>query len=156
MKSGSGENNGDLEVPEAPEPAHAMPSAPDDAWALAPRKAPLPSLNELHQRHYGLTEPVCLSFAEAAAVALDRHHVPPVDFRVTADGDPGLRALAWTVTGERARAAWNNADDATRDGAYAVAAAAVEAEMGLIAIGRADTRTGADYYCQRRSNSGPL
>ncbi|MCE7956437.1 MAG: hypothetical protein DYH06_00635 [Acidobacteria bacterium ACB2] len=93
-----------------------------------------------------MTETVCRSYAEAASVALDRHHSPPTDFHVTAEDGEGLRELAWMPTGARARAAWNNADDATRDGAYAVAAAAVEAEMGLFAVGRADTRTGADYY----------
>lgn len=146
----TGENGGggDPGVPEAVEPAQA--ARPDHALdggePSPPRKAPLPALDELHQRHHGLTEPVCLSFAEAAAVALDRHHAPPADFNVTAEDGPGLRALAWTVSSARARAAWNNTDDATRDGAYAIAAAAVEAEMGLFAIGRADTRTGADYY----------
>ncbi|MYD00209.1 MAG: hypothetical protein F4X13_13180 [Gammaproteobacteria bacterium] len=42
--------------------------------------------------------------------------------------------------------AWNNADDATRDGAYILVVAAVEAELGMVALRRAETRTGADYY----------
>lgn len=146
----TGENGGggDPGVPEAVEPARAAPPDPalDGGEPPPPRKAPLPGLDELHQRHYGLTEPVCLSFAEAAAVALDRHHAPPADFNVTAEDGPGLRTLAWTVSSARARAALNNTDDTTRDGAYVIAAAAMEAEMGLFAVGRADTRTGADYY----------
>lgn len=42
--------------------------------------------------------------------------------------------------------AHNNADDATRDGAYSISLAVTEVELGLVAIGRAETRTGADYY----------
>lgn len=42
--------------------------------------------------------------------------------------------------------AWNNADDATRDGAYSLSIAAIEIELGLLAVERAETRTGADYY----------
>ena len=42
--------------------------------------------------------------------------------------------------------AWNNVDDATRDGAYIIAIAVIEAELGMVALSRAETRTGADYY----------
>ncbi|BAS59514.1 hypothetical protein NIES2135_09560 [Leptolyngbya boryana NIES-2135] len=42
--------------------------------------------------------------------------------------------------------AWANQDDATRDGAYACALAAVELSRDLVALRRAETRTGADYY----------
>lgn len=46
----------------------------------------------------------------------------------------------------RCRNAWANRDDTTRDGAYAIALAATELLRGLVAIRRAETRTGADYY----------
>jgi hypothetical protein len=42
--------------------------------------------------------------------------------------------------------AWANNDDTTRDGAYGLALAAVEITRGLVAVSRAETRTGADYY----------
>lgn len=42
--------------------------------------------------------------------------------------------------------AWHNKDDATRDGAYIVSLAVVDSELGLVALSRAETRTGADYY----------
>ncbi len=135
--------------PAGPQPRQETPAAapaPAAAEPAPPRRPALPALDELHERHYGLTEHICRSYAEAAAVALDRHHSPPADFHVTADGGACLRALGWTVSNARARAGWNNADDTTRDGAYVIAAAAVEAEMGLYAVDRADTRTGADYY----------
>jgi hypothetical protein len=50
------------------------------------------------------------------------------------------------VAGPRERAAWANADDATRDGAYAIALSVMEAELGLVSVSRAETLTGADYY----------
>ena len=54
--------------------------------------------------------------------------------------------MNWVTPDDRVRRAWNNADDATRDGAYALSIAAIEVELGLLAVERADTRTGADYY----------
>ena len=39
-----------------------------------------------------------------------------------------------------------NADDATRDGAYSLSLAAIESTLNLVAISRAETRSGADYY----------
>jgi hypothetical protein len=52
----------------------------------------------------------------------------------------------WRRPGQQIRDAHNNADDATRDGAYSVSLASVEEMQGLFAIKRAETRTGADYY----------
>src|SRR4051812_9126149 len=58
------------------------------------------------------------------------------------------------VTAQPARQliAWANADDATQNGAYAVALAALEAEPGLVAVSRAETLTGADYYLGESGN----
>lgn len=110
------------------------------------RKEPIPPLEALHLRHPGLTENVCQAFAEAASVCLSRHHVPPADFQVKAGESQSLRQLNWAPPDERATRAWNNSDDATRDGAYSVCIASVEVELGLFALSRAETRTGADYY----------
>ena len=106
----------------------------------------LPLLHDLHQRHPGLTPFVCASYAEAASVCLSRHHHPPVDFQVSQPSTLASREVNWVTPDDRVRRAWNNADDATRDGAYALSIAAVEVELGLLAIERAETRTGADYY----------
>jgi hypothetical protein len=54
--------------------------------------------------------------------------------------------VAWRRPSLAAQRAFNNHDDATRDAAYILALAAVEAELGLVAVARAETRTGADYY----------
>ncbi len=107
---------------------------------------PLPALDRLYERHLGLTESISRVFAEAAAICLSRHHSPPVEMEVISNGSATLRELSWVLPNERQRRAWNNVDDATRDGAYSVCIAAVEIEMGLFAVARAETRTGADYY----------
>ncbi len=54
--------------------------------------------------------------------------------------------MTWEPPDDRTEAVWGNRDDATRDGAYAMAIAAVEAECGMVAISRSEVRTGADYY----------
>lgn len=46
----------------------------------------------------------------------------------------------------RCRLAWGNDTDATEAGACALILAAVEAAAGMVAVRRAETRSGADYY----------
>jgi hypothetical protein len=108
----------------------------------------LPALRSLRDpRHPGITDALCEAMTEAAEVALARHHAPPAtDFAVSCGGMDRKRQLGWKPPTEAMLRAWNNRDDTTRDGAYIVAIAAVEAEMGLVALMRAETRTGADYY----------
>jgi hypothetical protein len=100
----------------------------------------------LHERHIGVTERVAHSYSEAACVCLDRHHVSPIEFSIVDNGEVGRAEARWTTTDSRTRIGWGNKDDATRDGAYAMCLAAVELTRGLVAVGRAETRTGADYY----------
>jgi len=111
-----------------------------------PVKEPLPELAELHFRHPGLTVDICRAYAEAAGVCLSRHHTPPIEMSLTGAFSPCLRQIAWQAPTARAARAWANRDDATRDGAYSLSLAAVEAEYGLTAVARADTRSGADFY----------
>jgi len=59
---------------------------------------------------------------------------------------PVAYLVHWRPPNERQKASWRNKDDATRDGAYCIVLATVEAELGLVAIGRAEGGTGADYY----------
>lgn len=62
-------------------------------------------------------------------------------------GSETVRTMVqWETTDERARSAWANDIDATEAGAYVCALAAVELTGGLVAIRRAETGTGADYY----------
>ena len=139
---------------------HATPSSQGDARVLlivsrqelsrpeasAPLSDPLPDLRDLHWRHPGVTVSLCESYAEAASVCLSRHHEPPVEIAMTKGPLVCRRELDWQPPKDRARRAWANRDEATRDGAYSLSLAGVEAEYGMVAIARADTGTGADYY----------
>ncbi len=107
---------------------------------------PLLPLRGLHERHHGLTLTVAECYLEAARVCLDRHHTPPQEFLLNDDNKENSVLVEWDKTDERARDAWANHDDATRDGAYACALAATEFTRGYVAVKRAETRTGADYY----------
>ena len=108
----------------------------------------LPDLRSIrHPRHPGISDAVCEAFSEAAEVCLARHHeAPETIFSVECCGDCTERTLTWQQPDDTARRAWMNHDDATRDGAYIMSMAAVEGELGLVALSRAETRTGADYY----------
>lgn len=54
--------------------------------------------------------------------------------------------VEWGSTDSHTRGAWANEIDATEAGACACALAAVELTDGLVAVHRAETKTGADYY----------
>lgn len=107
---------------------------------------PLLPIEAMAERHPGLSEPIAAGYLEAARVCLDRHHSPPRDFVI--DNSPGRISVAvvWEIATARVRAAWANEIDATEAAAYCCALAAVELVMGLVAIRRADTLSGADYY----------
>ena len=110
---------------------------------MIPSYLPLVGMAE---RHPGLTQPIAACYVEAARVCLDRHHMSPTEFTVQ-NGSETVRAMVqWETTDERVRSAWANDIDATEAGAYACALAAVELTGGLVAIRRAETGTGADYY----------
>ncbi len=103
-------------------------------------------LESMSDRHLGLTPEVASCYLQAACVCLDRHHKTPVEFSLNSDSQETLTVVEWKPTDDRTKKAWANKDDATRDGAYAIALAATELSKGLIAIHRAETKTGADYY----------
>lgn len=108
--------------------------------------APLLPLNDMAERHVGLTTAIAENYLEAARVCLDRHHDPPQEFRLKKEASELEALVEWEQPDERCRRAWANEDDATRDGAYACALAATELSLGLVAVQRAETLTGADYY----------
>ncbi len=90
------------------------------------------ALEDLHRRHPGLTLAVCSAYAEAAAVCLGRHHVSPQAVRTTDERAEQSYVVTWLGPSKRQEAAWANRDDATRDGAYSVALAVVEAHLGMV------------------------
>ena len=103
-------------------------------------------IRDMEQRHTGLTKAIADSCAEAASVCLDRHHEPPTVFDLDASGKQSSAIVRWPAPDERTRRAWANDIDVTEAGAYACILAAVELAEGLVAVRRAETMTGADYY----------
>jgi len=110
-------------------------------------------LHRMEERHIGLTQAIADCFYEAACVCLDRHHAPPQEFDLHGDSFKQKTLVEWKSTDDRSKKAWANKDDATRDGAYAFALAATELCLGLCAVSRAETLTGADYYIGLRDKS---
>ena len=110
-------------------------------------------LHDMDTRHYGLTKAIAGSYTEAARVCLDRHHRPPADFQVNKGNSSTAALVQWAITDERTRRAWANEIDATESGAYACALAAVELVDDFVAVHRAETKTGADYYVAPRGTS---
>jgi hypothetical protein len=100
----------------------------------------------MHLRHWGLTQAVAANNAEAAAVCLSRHHSPPATFSVESRATTNKAQVEWVPPDPRTLAAWNNRIDTTEMGACACAIAAAELARGLLAVRRAETGTGADYY----------
>ena len=97
-------------------------------------------------RHRGLTSALAEAYLQAARVSLDLHHLPPQEFTVRNGAVESLALIDWQPADHGCRLAWANKDDAARDGAYVCALAATELFMGLFAVKRAETLTGADYY----------
>jgi len=106
----------------------------------------LPELATLYLRHPGITKPLSESLAEAAAVCFSRHHTAPISMEVRNESVSVTREVTWKEPDARELAAWNNQIDTTELGACGVSLAAVESELGLFAVSRADVLTGADYY----------
>jgi len=107
---------------------------------------PILPLADMADRHPGLTPAVAEAYLEAARVCLDRHHSSPAPFTIKGEKSRVQALAQWAGADDRVRAAWGNQNDTTEVGAYACAIAAVELTEGLVAIRRAETRTGADYY----------
>jgi hypothetical protein len=100
----------------------------------------------LSERHFGVTPAIAAAYAEAVRVCLGRHHASPQEILVR-DGVEETKSTAeWEGPDYRTRTGWANRDDATEAGAYGLALAAAELTRGLVAVRRAETRTGADYY----------
>ena len=104
------------------------------------------TLDGLHERHPGLTPALGQSYAEAACVCFSRHHQPPVILALNQGFTVDRRTLNFTLPDTRTQNAHANESDATETGAYGVSLAALETVSGLVAVRRAETLTGADWY----------
>lgn len=106
---------------------------------------PLP-LDDMSDRHHGLTPEVAACYHQAARVCLERHHTTPAAFEIHDErGSPPVQ-VAWSAPTDRERDAWANRDDATRDGGYLCVLAAAEVRDGLFAMRRVQVGGRADYY----------
>ena len=103
-------------------------------------------IDDMDERHEGLTPALAEALKEAARVCLDRHHVPPISVTIKRSERDMVADVEWETTDERTRGAWANVIDTTEWGAYACVLAAVELFDGLVAVFRAEHETGADYY----------
>lgn len=103
-------------------------------------------LASLHVRHCGLDAGGAGYFAGAAHVALTVElGAGPGELEI-ANGTRRTRfVLAWPAPGAATASTHRNRIDRAEVGAYAVALAAVEAEYDLVAVGRAEELTGADW-----------
>ena len=104
------------------------------------------AISNLAERHQGLTPAIAECFFEAARVCLDRHHQAPATFTVHDNGTAIPATIGWERPDDRCKAAYANETDTTEWGAYACALAATDLTRGLVALRRAETKTGADYY----------
>ena len=84
--------------------------------------------------------------SNAARVRLDVHHTSPTEFQLESRGEAQVVELDWTPADNLLKRSYLNADDAKRDGAYAIALAAVEQLENMVGVARCETRSGADYY----------
>jgi hypothetical protein len=103
-------------------------------------------LKELHRHHRGLTPELSGALCQAACVCLARHHQPPTSLTVCIDAIGTISTLQWEIPSPAARHANANASDAIRDGAYAISLLCIENSLQLVAIGRAEEASGADWY----------
>lgn len=108
---------------------------------------------DMHIRHPGLTQAIARTYYEAATVCLDRHHPSPTTFCIEWSDGIALTDLHWEPAGPSTRAAYANTIDVTEAGAYGVCLAALEQVADLVAIQRAETLTGADYYVAPRGSA---
>lgn len=92
------------------------------------------------------------SCANAAKVRLHAHHQPPVDFQMLSQGRAQVLEVQWTPPTPLLLRSYANSDDAKRDGAYAMALAAVEELDSLVGIARTETKSGADYFVAKKGS----
>ena len=79
-------------------------------------------------------------------MCLDRHHLPPAVLQIVWAERYTDAIVEWEPTDKRTKYSWANEIDTTEAGAYAFVIAAVELLEGLVAVRRADVKTGAGYY----------
>ena len=112
-----------------------------------PRTMQVLDIYSLHVRHPGMAREITDNSAVNAAVCMERHSGSPRVWSVQIDQEPlGEYLVTWDLPTPAQLRSCANQDDATRDGAYGLALAAVDAHAGLVALRRAEGRSGVDFY----------
>ncbi|WP_435416939.1 hypothetical protein WAB17_08550 [Parerythrobacter aurantius] len=110
-------------------------------------------MKNMDRRHPGLTPAIAQHFFEAASVCLQRHHEAPAVFQLENGSAESQASVSWLPASPSLSAAYANTIDTTEAGAYGICLAAVELLQGLVAVHRAETLTGADYYIAPRGTA---
>lgn len=113
-------------------------------------------LEDLHERHPGLTDKLAGALTEAARVCLSRHHSSPTTFDLERNNADHLAEVEWDDPSPVEQASNANELDATRDAAYSISFAAVELVEGLVVLSRAEAMSGADWYIGDSRSFGDL
>lgn len=79
--------------------------------------------------------------SNAARVRLDAHHTAPTEFQIESRGEAQPVDLGWTPSDNLLKRSYLNEEDAKRDGAYAIALAAVEQLENMVGVARCETKT---------------
>jgi hypothetical protein len=115
---------------------------------------PILPLDDLTDRHPGLTPAIAAGYLEAAAVCLSRHHQTPTQFELQDNNALDTITIIWEPPSPQTRLAWANTTDTTEAGAYACGLAAIAHSRGLYTVERAEMLTGADYYMAPLDDNG--
>jgi hypothetical protein len=96
--------------------------------------------------------------AYAAAVCLEeRGHQTGIPIHVTVDGSTVQRLpLYWPAASPEAQRSWADPDEATEQGACAIAALLVDTLTDLTILERSRTHSGFDYWLGPRNHPTPL
>jgi hypothetical protein len=109
-------------------------------------------IKELEKRHPGISVGLAVSFCEAVAICLHRHHQSPADINIKHNSEL-IATASWDLPDDSIQRAWANEIDATEAGAYGMALASIEISDGLVAYTRAETLSGVDYYLGPADNT---
>jgi hypothetical protein len=113
-------------------------------------------LHSLGEGMAGLTSACGTSLAESAAVCLeDRSHTPGVFLSVKGISNAGY-VLQWIAVDDQQRRCYNDLQEATERGAYAVAILLVRQLTGMTVLQRSKKGPGFDYWVGEPDDNGLL
>jgi len=103
-------------------------------------------IKDLDTRHYAIIKSIGDYFYDAASVCLNRHHKSPTVISIENDNSISKAEITWGKVDQRMLDAFADENEATEMGACACSIAAIELELGLFVLRRANKPFGCDYY----------